>query len=175
MARITIRPSVDGSISPSISKDTFGTPEHMLLTEVPKPPEYFDEYACFWWTYYCGLMIECGTLSRMFIGTIINYCALASLIEHTEEKVAEQGKFIDVPKKYKGEEYIEEVINPLNWELRKMYSEFDRLACSLGMTPYSSKINAIDATGGSLSSLVSAPPPSDLGPPPETIPFKKEA
>lgn len=151
--------------------ELFETPEHLLLTEIPSPPEEFNEdpIAIFWWTYYCGLMIECGTLSRLFIGTVRNVSKLASFIEQFELKVQEQGTFIDVVKKFNREEYIEEGPNPLIPDIRKMYGEMDRLLCSLGMTPFSSKINAMDATGTKGPNL-SEPPSVDLSPP-ETLKF----
>ena len=173
MPRQDVRPKVDSIYTED--REVFETPGHLLLVEVPSPPGNFNELAAFWWQYYCQLMIETGTLSKCFIGTISNFCQLSALIEACEEKISEQGTFIEVAKKYKGEEYIEEALNPLTYELRKMYSEFDRLATSLGLTPYSSRIHAIDASGGSLTNPISEPPLTSLGSPPETIKFVKEA
>lgn len=148
-------------------------PEHLLLTEVPPYPDIFedDDSAIFWWRYYCGLLIECGTLSRLFLGTMKNLCSLASITESYEAKIKEQGLFIDTVRKFQGEEYIEEVANPLTFDLRKMYSEFDRLSTSMGMTLYSSKVNNIDASAGG-ATLPPRPPESGLLPP-ETIAFKQ--
>ena len=174
MPRITIRASKDNSTTKNISEPE-SEAEHMLLLEIPEPPDCLGENGIFWWTYYCGLMIECGTLSRLFLGSVSNFCRLAELIDLYSDKIKEQGEFVLVPRKYQGEEYVEEQPNPLVNELRRMYDQFDRLATSLGMTPYSSKINSIDATGGTLTSPISEPPPSTLGSPPETIKLSKEA
>lgn len=167
MPRNDIRPSRNQLETQD--REVYSTAEHLQCLEIPPFPEDFNEAAQFWWTYYCGLMIECGTLSRLFIGSIKNFCKLAAIIEEVEAKVAEQGTFILVPKKFRGEEYDEEVLNPLLKDLGQYYDRFDRLATSLGMTLYSSKINALDATGtGNVEPPT--PPGVDL-PTPETLPF----
>lgn len=167
------RQNISPSKQATNSHDGPTVPEHLLLTEVPAYPDQFegDDTAIFWWTYYCGLLIECGTLSRIFLGTMKNLCSLASITESYEAKIKEQGLFIEEVKTYKGEEYIVENPNPLTFDLRKMYGEFDRLATSMGMTLYSSKINNIDATAGSATTPTKPPETGLL--PPETLPFKQ--
>lgn len=167
MPRTDIKPAINAIHTEN--KETFETPEHCLLESIPAFPDILGEEGQFWWTYYAGLMIECGTLSRMFLGSLTNFCRLAELIMAYETEINESGFFIDVPKKYKGEEYTDREPNPLINEVRRMYDQFDRLATSMGMTPYSAKIHAIDATGGASSTAVSEPPP------PEIIPYRKEA
>lgn len=134
------------------------SPEHLLLTEVPPAPEGFDEAAQFWWQYTCTLLIECGTLSRLFIGSIRNLCRLMSIIETIENQIAEDGTIVPIVKKYQGEEYTEHIINPMAEKLAGLYLKYDSLANSLGLTLYSSKINATDATGASSSQKAPTPP-----------------
>lgn len=152
--------------------DSFQASDNMLLVEVPPPPEELPEEAVFWWNYYCGLMVEAKILSRLFIGSVKNFVFLSAAIEKTELLIKEQGIFTLVPKKFNGADYVEEELNPLFSSLQKMFDQHDRLANSLGLTPYSSKVNAIDATGKMAPSA--APKPPDVGFDRPTIPMTSE-
>ncbi|CAB4176377.1 Putative phage terminase, small subunit, P27 family [uncultured Caudovirales phage] len=147
-------------------------PIELLLKEIPPASEHLNQDGIFWWDYYCGLMLQSAQLSKYFISLVHNFCMVLQGIEAFEKKITEQGYFIDVPKKYAGEEYIEEVPNPLLDKLSKMYAQADSLANSLGFSPFSSKVQNIDT--GSGSNLAPSQPPSmpdDFTP--ETIPFEQ--
>lgn len=145
------------------------TDSALLLIEVPPPPENFPEAAGFWWQYYCGLMIEIKCLSRLYIGSIKNFCMVSYFIELLEERISEEGFFIEVPKKYQGEEYVAIEVNPNMPKLQKLYDQHDRLAGSLGLTPYAAKVNAIDTTGNASPGAAPEPPSVDIDRP--TIPI----
>lgn len=131
----------------------------MLLSEIPPPPETLDEIGIFWWNYYCGLFIEARILSRMYISAVSSLCHLIQYISAIEIKLKEQGTFILVPKKFQGEEYADEVLNPLIKDLQLLYAQLDKLGNSMGLTPYSSKVNSIDTSGESAASAAPTPPP----------------
>src|ERR1700750_1650625 len=89
----------------------------MLLVEVPPPNPVLNEDGQFWWNYYCGLMIESKNLSRYFIPHIHIYCMILQAIDAFERQLKEEGHIKEVPKTFKGEEYVDEVPNPLIKEL----------------------------------------------------------
>lgn len=145
----------------------------MLLVEVPPPNDCLNEDGQFWWNYYCGLMIESNILSRYYIPFIHNLCLVLQTIEVYQQKLMEQGYFIDVPKTYKGEEYYEEVMNPIYEKLSKAIAQADSLGNSLGFTPFAAKVQGTDTGSGSNQAPVAPPAlPTDL-PSPETLPFSQ--
>ena len=159
----------DASKATSGRESTEVNPD-MLLVEVPPASEHLDENGVFWWEYYCGLFIESRKLSRYFIPHIHIYCMTLQAIEAFEKKLKEDGHFIIVVKTFKGEEYSDEIENPILKTLSKLYDQADRLGNSIGTTPYSSQVQGID-TGTSLNEAPSQPPalPDDFTP--ETLPF----
>ena len=144
----------------------------MLLVEVPPPNPSLNEDGKFWWTYYCGLMIESKNLSRYFIPHIHIYCMTLQAIDAFERQLAIEGHIKEVPKTFKGEEYVDEIPNPLIKELSKLYDQLDRLGNSLGYTPYASQVQGVDARAAA-ENAVSEPPPLPDGLSPETIPFSQ--
>ena len=144
--------------------------EQLILVEVPPPNEALNEDGQFWWSYYCGLMIESQKLSRYFIPHIHIYCMVLQNIDCYEKKLKEDGYFIDVPKTFKGEEYVDEVPNPITKDLSKLYDQADRLGNSLGFTPYSAQIQGMD-TGVGSNQQASEPPPLPDNFTPETLLF----
>jgi phage terminase small subunit len=146
--------------------------QSMLLVEVPPPNPSLNEDGIFWWTYYCGLMIESKNLSRYFIPHIHTYCMTLQAIDAFERQLAIEGHIKDVPKTFKGEEYVDEVPNPIIKDLAKLYDQLDRLGTSLGFTPYASQIQGVDARAAAENS-VSEPPPLPEGLSPETLPFSQ--
>lgn len=158
--------------SPVTSDKLYKAPEGMLLTVIPPPPETLNSDGVFWWNYYCGLMIEGKTLSRMFIGSIKNIAHVAQIIQAYETVLAEQGAIILVPKKYQGQEYVDKESNPLVDKLQKLYTQFDQLANSLGFTPYSARVNNMDTSGVNTEEDIPTPPTTNFTP--ETIPFEQK-
>lgn len=155
-----------------VSREPTQVAEELLLVEVPPPNDALNEDGQFWWQYYCGLMIESKKLSRYFIPHIHIYCMVLQNIDCYERKLKEQGYFIDVPKTFKGEEYVDEVANPLTKDLSKLYDQADRLGNSLGFTPYSAQIQGMD-TGAGSNQAPSTPPPLPDGLSPETLLFSQ--
>lgn len=145
----------------------------LLLIEVPPPPENFDDNTSFWWNYYCGLMIEAKCLSRLYVGSIKNFCKVSAAIELLEELIAEEGFICEVPKKFNGEDYVAKEVHPQHQKLLKLYELHDKLAGSLGLTPYSAKVNAMDLTGNAASTAAPEPPPMNETRP--TIPMSEGA
>lgn len=145
----------------------------LLLTEVPPPPETFDEVTSFWWNFYCGLLIEAKCLSRLYVGSIKNFCKVSAAIEELEELINEEGFITEVPKKFNGEEYVAREVHPQHQKLLKLYDLHDKLAGSLGLTPYSAKVNAMDLTGNASASSAPEPPPVEIDRP--TLPISESA
>lgn len=154
-------------------KGTTTVDSGLLLLEVPPPPESFSEATIFWWNYYCGLMIEAKCLSRLYIGSIKNFCKVSADIEALEDLINEEGFITDVPKKFNGEEYVAREVHPQHQKLLKLYDIHDKLAGSLGLTPYSAKVNAMDLTGNASPTAAPEPPEVELDRP--TILMTEEA
>lgn len=162
------------------SDQTKATSEHqpdevrqeMLLVEVPPPNPNLNEDGIFWWNYYCGLMIESHNLSRYFIPHIHIYCMTLQAIDAFERQLNEEGLIKEIPKTFKGEEYVDEIPNPLVKDLAKLYDQLDRLGNSLGYTPYASQIQGVDRRANA-ATLATAPPPLPEGLTPETLPFNQ--
>ena len=156
-----------------LQRDVYTTEDSMLLLEVPPPPETLNETGIFWWDYYCGLCIEAKILSRFFIGTIQDVCHLRQMIEEFEQKIHEQGVFIQeirmLPKHLcedpSQREYVYETENPLIKTLQRLYGQFSDMASLLGWNPYSARVNSIDASGGSSPENITEPPSTDFEPP----------
>lgn len=134
----------------------------LLLVEVPPPPEGFNETTTFWWEFYCGLLVEAKCLSRLYIGSIKNFCKVSAFIEELEALIDEEGFIVDVPKKAFGQEYVARETHPEMGKLLKYYDLHDKLAGSLGLTPYSAKVNAMDLTGNASSDSAPTPPDVDM-------------
>jgi hypothetical protein len=118
-------------------------------------------------------MIEAKCLSRLYIGSLKNFCKVSANIEVLEDLINEEGFITDVPKKFQGQEYTAREVHPEHPKLLKLYDLHDKLAGSLGLTPYSAKVNAMDLTGNASASSAPEPPPVDLERP--TISFTESA
>lgn len=172
MARPTgMRPKGDKSKA-TTETDRPSVDQAMLLVEVPPPNPSLTEDGVFWWNYYCGLMIESKNLSRYFIPHIHTYCMTLAAIDAFERQLKIEGHIKEVPKTFKGEEYVDEIPNPLIDKLMKLYDQLDRLGNSLGYTPYASQVQGVDARAAA-DNAVSEPPPLPDGLTPETIPFSQ--
>lgn len=150
----------------SKARDKERVSDSMLLVEIPPIPDTLSEVGAFWWEYYCGLLIESGNLSRMYIGGLTHLCFLAEIIEATMQEIKSEGNIIPVPKMYQGQEYVEMVDNPRVPKLMKMMSTFSSLADKFGLTPFAAKVNNMEV-GGTTSTLA-APPSITMTPPPQT-------
>lgn len=170
MARPTGMASKGSKGQAATNKPPAEVNQAMLLVEVPPPNPSLNDDGKFWWTYYCGLMIESKNLSRYFIPHIHTYCMTLQAIDAFERQLMIEGHIKDVPKTFKGEEYVDEVPNPLIDKLMKLYDQLDRLGTSLGFTPYASQIQGVDARAAGDEAISEPPPlPDELSP--ETILF----
>ncbi len=158
------------SIPKGSSDSTFKADENLCLDEVPPPPETLNETGQFWWNYYCGLFLETGNLSRLYVGSLSDACHLRQLINDIQQTVSTEGAISAVVVKVNGEDYLKQVTNPMVKDLAKLYQDFDKLAYSLGITPLSARVNNLDGGVPNMPQLTE-PPPADL-PSPETLPFK---
>lgn len=148
-------------------KDKERVNDAMLLVEIPPIPNVLGEIGAFWWEYYCGLMIESGILSRMYLNSLTHLCFLVEIVEILMNEIKTEGVVIPVPKLFQGEEYVDYIDNPRIPKLTKVMRDLTSLAGQFGFTPFSAKVNNLDV-GGDVSNMIAAPPTPDLSPPEST-------
>lgn len=170
----------DATAGKKFKADMYAVDDGMLFVELPPPPENLLEGGHFWWEYYGGLLIEAKCFSRMFLQSVLAYCNVCTMIETVERQLKEEGVFRPVIVKLSAkmaretgeEDYTEMVYNPLNKILGGLYDQHDRLAHSMGMTIYSSRVMAIDTSGQDEQSITSSPPEVDFVV--DTVPFQQK-